>query len=51
MKYDEYLSPEEIRLIQELKDKNRMEIDLILGEMEQCRTSIVGLKAMLKPMQ
>lgn len=34
MRNDEYLSPEEIRLMQMLKGKNRMEMDEILGEWE-----------------
>lgn len=34
MIYDEELTAEEIRLINTLKDKNRMEQDEILGECE-----------------
>lgn len=32
--YDEYLSASEIRLIETLKDKSRMEQDQIIGEYE-----------------
>jgi hypothetical protein len=35
MRIDEYLSPEEIRLMQMLKGKNRMEMDEILYEYER----------------
>ena len=34
MIYDEYLTPAEKRLISLLKGKNRMEIDEILGDMQ-----------------
>ena len=34
MIYDEYLTPTEKRLISLLKGKNRMEIDEILGDMQ-----------------
>lgn len=32
--YDEKLTPAEMRLINQLKDKNRMEQDQIIGEYE-----------------
>lgn len=32
--FDDYLTPSEIRLINELKGKNRMEQDQIIGEHE-----------------
>ena len=32
--FDDYLTPSEIRLINELKGKNRMEKDQIIGEYE-----------------
>ena len=34
MIYDEYLTPAEKRLISLIKGKNRMEIDEILGDMQ-----------------
>lgn len=34
MRLDEYLTAEEMRIIEQLKNKNRMEIDEILGGME-----------------
>jgi hypothetical protein len=34
MRYDETLTTSEIRLIEKLKDKNRMEQDQIIGEWE-----------------
>ena len=34
MRYDEYLSSAEIKLISALKGKNRMETDQIIGEYE-----------------
>lgn len=33
--FDEYLSAEEMRLIEELKGKSRMEQDQIIGEYER----------------
>lgn len=33
--YDDYITPEEIRLIQSLKGKNRMEKDQIIFEYER----------------
>ena len=39
MNYDENLTPSEIRLINQLKNKNRMEQDQIIGEWEQCQIS------------
>ena len=35
MRVDEYFSPEEIRLMEELKGKSRMEQDQIIGEYER----------------
>jgi hypothetical protein len=35
MRFDEYFSPEEIRLMEELKGKSRMEQDQILYEYER----------------
>ena len=35
MRYDEYLSPSEIKLINQLQNKNRMEQDEIIGEYER----------------
>ena len=35
MRIDDYVSQEEIRLIETLKDKNRMEVDEILYEYER----------------
>ena len=35
MRYDDYIPPEEIRLIQSLKCKNRMEKDQIIFEYER----------------
>lgn len=35
IKYDEYITPEEIRLMQALKGKSRMEQDQIISEYER----------------
>ena len=35
MRLDEYLTAEEIELIEQLKNKNKMEIDEILGNLEK----------------
>lgn len=35
MRLDEYLTAEEIELIEQLKNKSKMEIDEILGELER----------------
>lgn len=40
MIYDEYLTPEEQRLIDTLQGKNRMEKDQILGEVESGKKSV-----------
>ena len=37
MKYDEYITPEEIRLIETLKGKSRMEQDQIIFEYERTK--------------
>ena len=37
MKYDEYITPEEIRLMQALKGKSRMEQDQIIYEHERTK--------------
>lgn len=37
MKYDEYITPEEIRLMQALKGKSRMEQDQIIYEHERIK--------------
>lgn len=36
-KYDEYITPEEIRLIETLKGKSRMEQDQIIFEYERTK--------------
>lgn len=35
MRLDEYLTAEEMKLIEQLKNRNRMEIDEILGNLEK----------------
>lgn len=35
MRLDEYLTAEEMKIIERLKNKSRMEIDEILGELER----------------
>ena len=40
MIYDEYLTPEEQRLIDTLQGKNRMEKDQILGEVESGKKGV-----------
>jgi hypothetical protein len=50
MNRDEYLTPSEMRLMNELKGKSRMEIDRILGEEEQWQTLIQVSQVTLKPM-
>ena len=34
MRLDEYLTAEEMEIVEQLKNKNRMEIDEILGDMQ-----------------
>ena len=40
MVIDEYVTPEEIRLMETLKGKNRMEQDQIIGEYENVKFSV-----------
>lgn len=35
MRLDEYLTAEEMKIVEQLKNKNRMEIDEILGNLEK----------------
>lgn len=41
MKYDEYLSPEDIRIMNLLKKSNRMEQDQILWEEEKKKCQVL----------
>ena len=40
MIYDEYITPEELRLIETLKGKSRMEQDQIIGEYENAKACV-----------